>query len=219
VAKAFASEAPRASENEVSSVTSRFVLLLSAVFLVPLADSAYAATDPAATQVQTLTDALLKSMRAGATESMTERYRSLEPVIEQTFALPLVTRLAVGPEWTNFSSDQQKAVIDAFTHFTIANYAHNFHDFDGQKFEIDDNVLTRGQDKIVRTRIIPAHDVPVSLLYRMHEVDGAWKIIDVYSNGVSELALRRSDFAAALASGGAPTLIAHLSKASDALMK
>ena len=119
----------------------------------------------------------------------------------------------------NFSPDQQTAVIAAFTRFTVANYAHNFRDFDGQKFEMDDNVLTRGQDKIVRTRVIPAHDVPVSLLYRMHEVAGSWKILDVYSNGVSELALRRSDFAAAIASGGAPVLIAHLNKASDGLMK
>jgi ABC-type transporter MlaC component len=53
----------------------------------------------------------------------------------------------------------------------------------------------------------------------MHEVDGIWKIVDVYANGVSELALRRSDFAAALASGGAPVLIAHLNKGSDGLMK
>ena len=140
-------------------------------------------------------------------------------MIEQVFALPLVTRLAVGPDWANFSPQQQKAVIAAFTRFTIANYAYNFRDFDGQKFEIDDNVLTRGTDKIVRTRVIPAHDTPVSLLYRMHEVNGTWKIVDVYSNGVSELTLRRSDFAAMLAAGGAPVLIAHLDKSSDRLMK
>jgi phospholipid transport system substrate-binding protein len=201
-------------------VTPKFVMLLSAVFFMVVAESAYAAaSDPAAVQVRTLTDALLKSMRAGPAESMTERYRNLEPVIEQTFALPLVTRLAVGPDWATFPPDQQKAVIAAFTRFTIANYAHNFRDFDGQKFEIDDNVLSRGGDKIVRTRIIPTHDIPVSLLYRMHEVDGIWKIVDVYANGVSELALRRSDFAAALASGGAPVLIAHLNKGSDGLMK
>jgi phospholipid transport system substrate-binding protein len=204
----------------ITFVTPKFALLLCWLFLLSAAAPAPAAvSDPAATPVQTLTDALLKSMRAGSAESMTERYRSLEPVIEQTFALPLVTRLAVGPEWTNFSADQQKAVIAAFTRFTVANYAHNFRDFDGEKFEIEDNVVTRGQDKIVRTRVIPAHDVPVSLLYRMHEVEGSWKILDVYSNGVSELALRRSDFAAAIASGGAPTLIAHLNKSSDGLMK
>ena len=202
------------------SLTPRFMLVVCAAVSMPIAECASAAaSDPAAIQVQTLTDSLLKSMKAGAAESMAERYRTLAPVIEQTFALPLVTRLAVGPDWANFSPDQQKAVIAAFTRFTVANYAHNFRDFDGQKFEIDDNVSTRDSDKIVHTHVIPRNDAPVSLLYRMHEVDGTWRIIDVYSNGVSELALRRSDFAAALAAGGAPVLIEHLNKGSDLLMK
>jgi len=151
----------------------KFVLLLTVVVCMPLTESARAATsDPAVNQVQTLSDALLKSMRAGTTISMAERYQQLQPVIEQVFAMPLVTRLAVGPQWASFPPDQQKALIVAYTRFTVANYAHNFHDFDGQKFEIDDNVLSRGDDKVVRTRVIPAHDVPVSLLYRMHQVDG-----------------------------------------------
>ncbi len=195
------------------------LLAVGVAFLLPVETAPAAAADPALTPVQTLNDALLKSMRAGTGESMSERYRSLEPVIEETFAMPLVTRLAVGADWSGFSPDDQKAVIAAFTRFTAANYAHNFHDYDGQKFEIDDNVLTRGEDKVVRTRIIPAHDTPATLLYRMHEVDGAWKIIDVISNGVSELALRRADFASALAAGGAPVLIKHLNAASEALMK
>lgn len=201
-------------------MTPKFVRLLCAVLQMSVAAAAYAAaSDPAAIQVQTLTVSLLKSMRAGPALSMTERFRDLEPVIERVFALPLVTRLSVGPDWAGFTPDQQQALIAAFTRYTVANYVHNFHDFDGQKFEVDDNVLSRGADKIVRTQIIPAHDTPVSMLYRMREVDGTWKVIDVISNGVSALVLHRSDFDAAIAAGGAPELIAYLNKASDGLMK
>jgi phospholipid transport system substrate-binding protein len=202
------------------SMTRKYAILVCAALVLAGADSARAAdSDPAATQVQTLTASLLKSMHAGSAVSMTERYRDLEPVIEQVFALPLVTQLSVGPEWATFSPDQQKAMIAAFTRFTVANYAHNFRDFSGQKFEIDDNVASRSQDKIVRTRVIPVHDTPTSVLYRMHEVDGTWRIVDVVSDGISQLALHRGDFAAAIASGGAPALIAHLNKGSDVLMK
>jgi phospholipid transport system substrate-binding protein len=201
------------------SMTPKFAMLLYVLLLMPVADPAYAAvSDPAASQVQTLTASLLQSMRAGPAEPMAERCRRLEPVINQVFALPLMTRLAVGPEWTNFSPEQQNAVIAAFSRFTIANYAHNFRDFNGEKFEIDD-VAGRGGDKIVRTRIIPVHDTPVGLLYRMREVDGVWKVIDVYSDGISELTLRRDDFVAAIAAGGVPALLAHLHKVSDDLMK
>ena len=199
-------------------MTSKLVALVCALIFWQFSASLDAApTDPAAVPVQTLTAALQQSMKSGA--AMAERYRLLEPVVEQVFALPLVTRLAVGPEWTSFSPDQQKALVAAFTRFTVANYAHSFHSFDGQKFEIDDNVATRGAEKLVRTRIIPLRDTPTTLLYRMREVDGNWKIIDVYSDGVSSLALRRSDFAAAIARGGAPELLAYLNKANDDLMK
>jgi ceramide glucosyltransferase len=198
----------------------RFPLLLCIILFTPTANAPHAAiSDPAANQVQALNASLLKSMQASSKVSMAERYRNLEPVIQQVFALPLVTRLSVGPQWTSFSPDQQAELITAFTRYTVANYAHNFRDFDGQKFEIDDNVSSRGADKIVHTRIIPAHDTPVSLLYRMQEVDGTWKIVDVVSEGVSQLALRRTDFASAIAAGGAPRLIAHLNKVSDDLMK
>jgi phospholipid transport system substrate-binding protein len=200
-------------------MTPKFAMLFCMLLLMPVADPAYAVvSDPAANQVQTLTASLLQSMQAGPAEPMTERYRKLEPVIDQVIGLRLMTRIAVGPDWTNFSPQQQNAVIAAFSRFTIATYAHNFRDFSGQKFEIDD-VVSRGEDKIVRTRIIPAHDTPVNLLYRMREVDGVWKVIDVYSDGVSELALRRDDFVAAIAAGGAPALIAHLQKVSDDLLK
>jgi phospholipid transport system substrate-binding protein len=198
----------------------KIVILLCVVLVLAAADSARAAdSDPAAAQVQTLTASLLKSMQAGSGISMTERYRNLEPVIERVFALPLVARLSVGPEWASFSPDQQQELVAAFSRYTVANYAHNFRKFEGQKIEIDDAVVSRGQDKIVRTRIVQPPDSPVSMLYRMHEVDGTWKIIDVYTEGISALALRRSDFASAIASGGAPTLIAHLNKVSDGLMK
>ncbi len=110
-------------------MTTKFVMLVCLLLLMPVADRADAVvSDPAASQVQALTASLLQSMQAGPSERMTERYRRLEPVISQVIGLPLMTRLAVGPEWTNFSPEQKNALIAAFSRFTIANYAHNFRD-------------------------------------------------------------------------------------------
>jgi phospholipid transport system substrate-binding protein len=178
-----------------------------------------AVSDPAVIQVQSLTTSLLNSMRAGSTITISDRYRNLEPVIDQVFDLPLMARLSIGPGWANFSAEQQKASIAAFRRYTIANYAFNFREFDGEKFEIEDNVLSRGAQKVVQTRLISPHDTPATLIYTMHEQGGIWKIVDVYYDGVSELALRRSDFSAVIASGGSPALIAHLNKVADSLIK
>jgi len=201
-------------------VTRFATFLCMLLLLAPAANSAYAAAaEPAVTQVKTLTSALLKAMKAGPHTSVTARYRNLEPVIEQTFALPFMTRLSVGPDWAKFSPQQQTQLVAAFSRYTIANYAHNFDDFNGQRFDIDDNVVNRGPDRIVRTTLTSPGGTPTSLLYRMREVDGVWKIVDVFFNGVSQLTLHRVDFASAIGSGGASALITYLNKLSDGLMK
>lgn len=194
-------------------------LLLGLILGAALHSTQATAEDPAVIQVQTLTSALLKSMQAGTATSPSGRYRALEPVIEQVFALPLMARLSAGPGWVDFAPEQQTAVIAAFSRFTIANYASNFRSFDGQRFEVDDGVVRRGGEKIVRSRIIPSADAPTKLLYRMLQVDGEWRIVDVYYDGISQLTLHRADFAGAIAAGGAPALIAYLNKASGDLMK
>jgi phospholipid transport system substrate-binding protein len=54
----------------------------------------------------------------------------------------------------------------------------------------------------------------------MRQSGGSWKVIDVYLNGfVSELATRRSDFAATLSSGGAPALVKKINDLADNVMK
>lgn len=194
-------------------------LLLGFAFGSTLASAGAAADDPAVVQVRSLDASLLASMRAGRSESMRERYQRLKPAIERVFALPLMTRLSVGPNWAGFSPQQQGALVVAFSRYTIANYAHNFRNFDGQKFEVNADVVRRGSEKVVRASLIRANESAANLLYLMEKVDGDWKIVDVYYNGISQLALHRADFAGAVGSGGAPLLIAHLNNVSDELMK
>lgn len=198
----------------------RLAMLLCALLLAPAVDPAHAAgADPAVAQVRTLTASLLSAMRSGPKTSSAQRYQKLEPVVERVFDLPLMTNLSVGPDWAGFKPQQQEALIAAFSRFTIANYAHNFHSYDGQRFEVDDNAVDRGDERIVRSSLIPRDGTPARLLYRVRNVNGSWKIIDVYYDGVSQLILHRTDFAAAIASGGAPALLAHLHTVSDGLLK
>jgi phospholipid transport system substrate-binding protein len=196
-----------------------FPALLYVLVLLP-ADPAHAASrDPAVIQVQALTSALITAMRKGAAASPAQRYRKLEPVIAQVFALPFMTRISVGPIWNGLSSRQRTALIAAFSRYTISNYAHNFREYSGQSFVLDPDVITRGDDKVIQTRLTSPDAMPVRLLYRMRTIDGTWRIVDVYYNGVSQLTLHRVQFASAIGSGGAAALIDYLNGVSASLMK
>ena len=94
---------------------------------------------------------------------------------------------------------------------TVAQYASNFSSYGGESFTIDPKIEVRGADKLVRTTLGSPKGDPVSIGYRLRESGGRWRIVDVYyKNAISQLATRRSDFAAVVARGGAKALIAHL---------
>jgi len=132
--------------------------------------------------------------------------------------MPTMTGFAVGPAWASFTPAQKSQAVAAFTRLSVANYAKNFDGWSGESFVID-GVQVRGADKIVQTRLVRAGAAPVSLLYRMRQSGGAWKIIDVYYGAISQLTTRRSEFAGPVAQGGAPALIAHMNQAADKLLK
>ena len=184
---------------------------ISVIFVSLSSIAATQPVDPAIATIQSLDDGLLSIMRSGSAAGMAGRSRAIAPVIDRTFDLPLMSRLSVGPGWVNIAPRDQAALVAAFRAMTIASYARNFDGYSGEKFTVSPQVQTRGTDKLVRTMLITGRDQPVPLAYRLRQSGGSWKIIDVYyKNSISQLATRRSDFAATLASGGARALIAHL---------
>ncbi len=198
-----------------------FSPLASALAALALAGPAARAApaDPAAARVEAFDQSLLETMKQGEALGAQGRYRKLAPVVEGAFDLPTMTRFAVGPAWATMPAADRQALVKAFTRLSIASYAHNFDRFGGERFEVDPKVQVRGPDRVVQSRLTPAHGAPVSLTYRLRQAGGGWKIIDVYYGAVSQLTTRRSDFAAPLASGGAKGLLAHLDALSDKLLK
>ena len=190
------------------------VLAAAPVALVPVAAQAQAG-DPAAQTIEALDNGLIAILRAGASAGPAGRARIIAPVVDRSLDLPLMTRLSVGPAWLQMSAKDQSDLVAAFRAMTIAQYAHNFDAYSGQRFVLSPQVETRGIDKLVRTTLITPGDDSEKLDYRLREDGGAgsgrWKIVDIYyRNAISQLATRRSDFAAVLARGGATALIAHL---------
>jgi len=188
-------------------VRSRF--LAPTLLLVPAAAVAQA-EDPARATVQALDDGLIAIMKSGKAGGVAGRSALIAPIVDRTFDLPLMTRLVVGPSWNTIAPADQTALVTAFRKMTVGQYARNFDSWSGESFVIAPQVEERAGDKLVRTTLRGSGE-PVSISYRLRQNGGRWKIIDVfYKNSISQLATRRADFSAILASGGPKALIAHL---------
>jgi phospholipid transport system substrate-binding protein len=180
---------------------------------------AAAQMDPAAQTVQSFYDSLVDTMKHGKELGFKGRYEKLKPAVEQAYDIADMTKFVSGTGWASFSADDQKELTVAFERMTIANYASNFDSFGGEKFTVDPAVQARGSDKIVQSKLVTGGQT-IPFNYRMRQVGGSWKILDVYLNGsISELATRRSDFGATVSAGGAQALVKKINALSDSLTK
>jgi phospholipid transport system substrate-binding protein len=201
----------------------RRLLLACAALLGAYATPGWAqgeAGDPAAKQIRAFYDSLLVVMKQARELGVRGRYEKLAAPIRATFDLPAMTRIAVGSDWNSIASEQQTALIDGFTRMTIATYASRFDGYSGERFEVDAISEARATGRIVRTKLLQSNGETIMLNYLMRDSGGNWKVVDIYLTGtISELATRRSEFAALLKSGGPNALIESLRQKTEKLMR
>ena len=172
-----------------------------------------------AQRIAGLHGALLETMKQGRQLGMKGRYERLEPILSETYDVPLMARIAVGPSWQSMPPTQQSGVVTAFAQMMVATYASRFDEYAGERFEILETEEQPPADKIVRTRITQSNGKAASLNYLMRRSGTEWKVVDVFLDGtISELASRRAEFTAILKSGGPDALIGSLRRQGDKLM-
>ena len=174
--------------------------------------AAWADSDPKAT-VQAFYDALMDCMQHGKELGFDGRYQKLAPAVNQTFDVPVMARIAVGPAWTSMPADKKSAVLEVFNRYMVTTYAARFKAFGGQKFVVGELTQPAADRKLVATQLLRPDGDPVQLNYVFRQGDAGWKIIDIYLSGtISEMARMRSDFSETIRTSGADGLIAILEK-------
>ena len=169
---------------------------------------AHAAPVSGSDTVQRLYDALLTTMKNGRTLGQSGRFTQLEPVIRRTFDIPSMARLSVGSSWASLTEAQRQQVTESFVRYISAIYADRFDSYAGQKLQVTGEQLN-GAGVVVRSEIVKANGEPVKIDYMMRRNGDSWLISDIYLDGtISEVATRRSEFAAILKSQGIDGLIA-----------
>jgi phospholipid transport system substrate-binding protein len=182
-----------------------------------LSSSVHAAPASGGDTVQSLYDALLNSMKNGRTLGQSGRFAQLEPVIRRSFDVASMARLSVGPSWANLTEVQHQQVTESFGRYISATYADRFDSYAGQKLEVTGE-QPAPSGVMVRSQIIKANGEPVKVDYMMRRNGDSWLISDIYLDGaISEVATRRSEFAAVIKKEGIDGLIAALNRKADIL--
>ena len=185
------------------------VCALAAAALIALSTPLLAGDDgPSSKVIEGLNRSLLMVLKDAATLGYRGRYDRLTPIMNEAFDLDFMAEKALGRRWEPLSEADRARWVAVFREFTIANYAANFDHFANQRFDLLGEEPSANDTTLVRTRVIDPTRDSVDLTYRLHQVDGKWRVVDIYLKGtVSELALRRSDYTAVLERGGFEALL------------
>lgn len=163
--------------------------------------------------VETYYAALDKVLRNAKALGFAGRYKALDPAIANSFDIPFMARVAVGPYWRKFAEEQKTSMAVRMHGLSVATYASRFKSYAGERFEVLASATTARGDVLVRTRIVRSNGKAVKINYLLRKRGRGWRIIDVHLKGtISELARWRADFSSVLRRKGYEGLIAAIDR-------
>ena len=187
--------------------------------MVVIAPSAGWAQSSPSDIVTAFHESLLGVMKEAKTLGVKGRFEKLASPLKQNFHFRLMTQVAAGSYWRKSGPAQIDRLVDAFTRLSISTYASRFDGYSDQSFETEGEKPGPQKTILVKTRIIDPGSDPVDLTYVTRKIKGEWRIIDVLLDvGISELAVRRSEYRRVLKIGGIEGLIETLNRKADQLL-
>jgi phospholipid transport system substrate-binding protein len=184
------------------------LLIVVFVLLCPVGGKAEQ-TGPAEV-IKKFNGALLDSMKGGKELGYSGRYKLLEPVIKDSFALSYMASVTVGQYWKKLTEKERRSLVETYTEWTIATYAGRFDEYSGEKFEVVSESKLNPDNSTVLSKLYAKKERDFH--YRLRRIEGKWRIVDIQVSGVSQLALTRSQFVSVLRDEGFNALISMLKK-------
>jgi phospholipid transport system substrate-binding protein len=179
--------------------------------ILAISFTAVAQDDPTASKViEDFQSELLGVMKQADGLGYEGRYQRLAPIVKLSHNLPILARVSVGRNWKKLDAQQKQTLIDTFGRLSVATYAHQFDGYTGEAFEIVSEEDTSRGDKLVRTLLVKQDGEQFQLDYVLRRNANRWMIINIVADGVSDLALKRSEYSAILRREGFDALIDKL---------
>ncbi|MEA2658699.1 MAG: phospholipid transport system substrate-binding protein [Candidatus Binatota bacterium] len=173
------------------------LVLIVALLLSPSLAMAGAPTDRIRETVDQLLG-ILKDPRFKGESKKGERRAKLREVLYQRFDFTEMAKRALGSEWRRHTPEEQREFVRLFTDLLERAYLDKIESYSGEKVkylkERQDNDLAT-----VETRLEDAKGQEYSLDYRLHNVNGDWKVYDVIIENISLVNNYRAQFNRVLA--------------------
>jgi phospholipid transport system substrate-binding protein len=187
------------------------VLVLSAIWLSLFGRAI--AGEPTDLVRQT-TDQVLKILEdanlQGAAKQV-ERQERLHQMANQAFDWQEMAKRALAQHWRERTPQQQQEFVSLFRDLVEQTYMNRLETATQEKQEIQYvGEQVDGSRSAVKTNVLTKRNQQVPIEYRLHQVNGGWKIYDVLVEGISLVNNYRSQFNGIISSSSYNELVQKL---------
>jgi phospholipid transport system substrate-binding protein len=174
-------------------------LLLGAGLGLPLAGRALAQQDigRAANFIQTTGQDLVAAINDTRADLATRRLR-VAAVLRKAVDIEGVGRFILGRWWRQASPQEQAEYVKLFEETLIRNLSARFGEYQGVRFSLGRSQQRTEDDVLVNTIIERPNSAPFALDWRVGEVGGQPKVVDVIAEGTSLRLTQRSEYSSVI---------------------
>ena len=147
-------------------------------------------------------------------------YDLVNQLIIPRFDFVSMSKWVLGKHWKQASEEQRSEFIIQFKELLVRTYARALLEYSGQEikyFPVEQN--PESNLAVVKTELTSTSSAQLPILYRMHQKNEEWKVVDVSVDGVSLVTTYRGSFATQIKKNGFDSLLNELSKKNARLEK
>ena len=147
-------------------------------------------------------------------------YDMVNQLIIPRFDFVSMSKWVLGKHWKQASEEQRSEFIIQFKELLVRTYARALLEYSGQEIKylpVEQN--PESNLAVVRTELTSKSSAQLPILYRTHQKNEEWKVVDVSVDGVSLVTTYRGSFATQIKKNGFDSLLNELSKKNARLEK
>jgi phospholipid transport system substrate-binding protein len=145
-------------------------------------------------------------------------YDMVNELVIPRFDFISMSKWVLGKHWKTASETQRSEFITQFKALLVRTYARALLEYSGQSikyYPAEQN--PQSNLAVVRTELTSLSSAQLPILYRMHQKNEEWKVVDVAVDGVSLVTTYRGSFATQIKKNGFDALLNELSKKNEIL--
>jgi len=197
------------------SVSTRSAQRTSLCLVVAGAALAMSAIPAFAAEPATVVDgfhgALIGAMKT-STGGCVARRKGLAPEVDRDFDLAFLAQRVLRKRWSSMDDNQRTQFTALFRELVITTYADNFSSFNGERFSAANAQALPDGTQMAKSQLTPAKGSPVEFDYVLRKNGDNWQIVNIITDGVSNLALWSSQYERIFADHGYEGLMKQLAE-------